>query len=367
MFHVTLCYSLQLIWALMTEERPPPEAFNPEVKRWASIALASRVRQHSQHCAKGSSIQPTSSCHPPCLPYLQFMHTQHPTFLTFLCCASSYGVFIPCTRSSGWQPPRDYGLWEVASALKERVLGALSPASRGYWEEEESYFDRVTSISGGSTESHLGHAHHTSYTASTVRSNSFACACRHQTRRAFAPLCTPSPLQATWRRLNNRSGHLHLRSACMFRNRFYVSAHTSCSGILKKIDREERRGAIAAELSKFSPPRPDLYIPTNPECRVLSHIPTSGTPMQSAAKVCILIPNTKTLSQLSVDVLSCRLHTVVCCGWELQTGRCSLAAPITPWPLLNLAPFPCNACEAGAVTSAYDCYIFLGFRLIFIG
>jgi hypothetical protein len=28
-----LTYSLQLMWALMTEEKPPTEAFNPEVKR----------------------------------------------------------------------------------------------------------------------------------------------------------------------------------------------------------------------------------------------------------------------------------------------------------------------------------------------
>lgn len=44
---------------------------------------------------------------------------------------------------------------------------------------------------------------------------------------------------------------------------------------------------IAAELDKFGPPgsSPPLYIPTNPDCRVLAHIPSSGTPMQSAAKV----------------------------------------------------------------------------------
>ncbi len=32
-------------------------------------------------------------------------------------------------------------------------------------------------------------------------------------------------------------------------------------------------------------PRNDLYIPTNPDCRLLAVIPESGTPMQSAAKV----------------------------------------------------------------------------------
>lgn len=62
-----------------------------------------------------------------------------------------------------------------------------------------------------------------------------------------------------------------------------------CVGILKKVDKDERRGVIAAKLSEFSPTRPDLYIPTNPHCKVLAHIPTSGTPMQSAAKVPILV------------------------------------------------------------------------------
>jgi hypothetical protein len=57
------------------------------------------------------------------------------------------------------------------------------------------------------------------------------------------------------------------------------------TGILKKVPKDERRGAIAAELAKFRPSRPDLYVPTNPDCRVVGHIPTSGTPMQSAAKV----------------------------------------------------------------------------------
>jgi phosphatidylinositol 4-kinase len=56
-------------------------------------------------------------------------------------------------------------------------------------------------------------------------------------------------------------------------------------GILKKYDKDERKARIADELVKFGPTRSDLYIPTNPDCRVISHINTSGTPMQSAAKV----------------------------------------------------------------------------------
>jgi hypothetical protein len=49
---------------------------------------------------------------------------------------------------SGWQPPRDYGLWGVSDSLLQRALAALSGPSREYWEAENSYFDRVTSISG---------------------------------------------------------------------------------------------------------------------------------------------------------------------------------------------------------------------------
>ncbi|KAG2445055.1 hypothetical protein HYH02_008923 [Chlamydomonas schloesseri] len=131
----------QLIWALVTEERPPPEEFNPEVKR------------------------------------------------------------------SGWQPPADTGLWEPAARLKERVLSGMTAASAAYWNAENDYFNQVTSI----------------------------------------------------------------------------------SGILKKLEPDERRAKIRSVLQTFSPSRPDLYVPTNPDCRVLAHIPESGTPMQSAAKVPILV------------------------------------------------------------------------------
>lgn len=72
----------QLLWALATEQRPPDEAFNPEVKR------------------------------------------------------------------SGWQPPKDTGLWALAGALRTQVEGGLAGPSQEYWAAEDAYFDRVTSISG---------------------------------------------------------------------------------------------------------------------------------------------------------------------------------------------------------------------------
>ncbi|KXZ46150.1 hypothetical protein GPECTOR_46g219 [Gonium pectorale] len=134
-------FAHQLIWALATEEQPPPEAFNPEVKR------------------------------------------------------------------SGWQPPKPTGLWEPAGKLKERALASMSTKSAAFYTAEASYFDSITSI----------------------------------------------------------------------------------SGILKKLEPDERRAKIRSELLGFAPSRTDLYVPTNPDCRVVAHIPESGTPMQSAAKVPILV------------------------------------------------------------------------------
>ncbi|KAL6758982.1 kinase-like domain-containing protein [Haematococcus lacustris] len=157
-------FAHRLIWALMTEQRPPEEAFNPEVKR------------------------------------------------------------------SGWQPPRDFGLWDVATSLAERVLAGLSPASRQYWDAEAGYFDKVTAI----------------------------------------------------------------------------------SGILKKLDKDARRAKIASELATFQPERPDLYIPTNIDCRVLGHIPTSGTPMQSAAKVPILVAFQVEQQPDGQPVTSSTHHTAAC-------------------------------------------------------
>ncbi|GIL78260.1 hypothetical protein Vretifemale_7693, partial [Volvox reticuliferus] len=134
-------FAHQLIWALATEEKPPPEEFNPEVKR------------------------------------------------------------------SGWEPPKDMGLWDPAEKLKRRVLAQMTPEQRAYWEAEDGYFNKVTSI----------------------------------------------------------------------------------SGILKKLEPDARRAKIKSELEAFGPTRADLYVPTNPDCDVLGHIPESGAPMQSAAKVPILV------------------------------------------------------------------------------
>ncbi|GFH23072.1 uncharacterized protein HaLaN_20626, partial [Haematococcus lacustris] len=195
-----------LIWALMTEQRPPEEAFNPEVKRHvpssgAIHAVCWLTRLCHSNTSQGVCV--VVNCRvgkgqPPRLlgAAAQVLHASHWEGHSCIRC-----------RRSGWQPPRDFGLWDVATSLAERVLAGLSPASRQYWDAEAGYFDKVTAI----------------------------------------------------------------------------------SGILKKLDKDARRAKIASELATFRPERPDLYIPTNIDCRVLGHIPTSGTPMQSAAKVPILV------------------------------------------------------------------------------
>ena len=60
---------------------------------------------------------------------------------------------------------------------------------------------------------------------------------------------------------------------------------TDVSGRLYPVPKDQRKGAAVDILRQLTVPRTDLYIPTNPECRLLAVIPESGTPMQSAAKV----------------------------------------------------------------------------------
>jgi hypothetical protein len=84
----------------------------------------------------------------------------------------------------------------------------------------------------------------------------------------------------------NTHTHSHSNAHIHMHTHSYTHIHTRTPpGILKKIEKDERKAAIAVELAKFGPDRCDLYLPTNPDCRVVSHIQTSGTPMQSAAKV----------------------------------------------------------------------------------
>jgi hypothetical protein len=65
----------------------------------------------------------------------------------------------------------------------------------------------------------------------------------------------------------------------------YFTQVTNLSGYLYKFSKDERRSKLQEALATFKPPRGDLYLPTNADCRVVSHIPSSGACMQSAAKV----------------------------------------------------------------------------------
>eukprot|EP00878_Enallax_costatus_P012821 GHUV01013388.1.p1 GENE.GHUV01013388.1~~GHUV01013388.1.p1 ORF type:complete len:2087 (+),score=705.77 GHUV01013388.1:215-6475(+) len=112
-------------------------------------------------------------------------------------------AFNPEVKRSGWQPPKDTGLWETSARVKSQIESQMTPAQREYWQAEGGYFQQVTEL----------------------------------------------------------------------------------SGYLYKFSKDERRVKLQEALTKFQPPRTDLYIPTNPEARVKRHIPSSGACMQSAAKV----------------------------------------------------------------------------------
>ena len=48
---------------------------------------------------------------------------------------------------------------------------------------------------------------------------------------------------------------------------------------------DERKAAAVKFLEGIEVPRQDLYIPTNPDCRVLALIPESAAPMQVTARL----------------------------------------------------------------------------------
>eukprot|EP00850_Spirogloea_muscicola_P004600 SM000020S05950 [mRNA] locus=s20:31457:38873:+ [translate_table: standard] len=69
----------------------------------------------------------------------------------------------------------------------------------------------------------------------------------------------------------------------------YFDKVTSISGILKPVAKPERRARIQEELEKLEVEGDDLYLPTAPELKVLRAVPEGSTPLQSAAKVPILV------------------------------------------------------------------------------
>ncbi|KAL4857248.1 Phosphatidylinositol 4-kinase alpha 1 [Chlorella vulgaris] len=70
----------------------------------------------------------------------------------------------------------------------------------------------------------------------------------------------------------------------------FFNAVTEVSGKLYPVPKasDERKAAAVRFLHQVALPRTDLYIPTNPDCRVVALIPESAAPMQSAAKCPIL-------------------------------------------------------------------------------
>lgn len=92
--------------------------------------------------------------------------------------------------------------------------------------------------------------------------------------------------------------------------------------------KDERKAQCQELLLGFSTSREDLYIPTNPSCRVMQHIPTSGTPMQSAAKVRPSLGIRSNLFDILQGFGEASTHTTGCFmelfefRWDFWSGRC---------------------------------------------
>ena len=70
----------------------------------------------------------------------------------------------------------------------------------------------------------------------------------------------------------------------------FFDAVTGVSGRLYPVPKEERKNeAVRFVREVGAPPRGDLYLPTEPRSRLVRAVPESASPMQSAAKVPILV------------------------------------------------------------------------------
>ena len=57
----------------------------------------------------------------------------------------------------------------------------------------------------------------------------------------------------------------------------YMGSVTGLSGMLYAFPKDERRAQLQRALAQLPPPpRPDVYLPTNPDCRVVGHVPSSA-------------------------------------------------------------------------------------------
>ncbi|EIE19821.1 phosphatidylinositol 3 and 4-kinase family protein, partial [Coccomyxa subellipsoidea C-169] len=116
-------------------------------------------------------------------------------------------AFSPAVKRSGWQPPQDTGLWDIAGQVQEQVFEQMPEDALAFLEAELSFFDAVTDISGS----------------------------------------------------------------------------------LYPVRKDERKAGAVRLARELKLQRDDLYLPTSPHYRVKGVIPESATPMQSAAKVPILV------------------------------------------------------------------------------
>lgn len=71
----------------------------------------------------------------------------------------------------------------------------------------------------------------------------------------------------------------------------FLEKITSISGILKPSQsKDEKKAIIREKLIQYNKEIPEgVYLPTNQRCKVIGIVTTSGTPMQSAARVPILV------------------------------------------------------------------------------
>lgn len=206
-------------------------------------------------------------------------------------CSHSNGPCAPppASCSSGWQPPKDFGLWHPAGQLRAQLTAALSAAKRAYWEAESAYFDKVTSISGGCCESESlglgvgvrvwvwespGQAGGSGPMSERLKQGIYLSGgaevegvknCHH----TLPGQLDGQPMDYTLHAISARVTMLLLQPFCFCLLRLYllfcglgdhsaVSQFCSpfCAGILKKVEKDERRGVIAQELAKFGPSRP---------------------------------------------------------------------------------------------------------------
>jgi hypothetical protein len=55
------------------------------------------------------------------------------------------GLMMVTSRRSGWQPPKDTGLWEVSARVCDAIQQQMTPAQQEYWAGENGYFSQVCS------------------------------------------------------------------------------------------------------------------------------------------------------------------------------------------------------------------------------